>query len=69
MLREKLGQKIREARLAADLTQEELGFAAEISRNYVSLLELGESSPTVDILVQICKVLGVSAGEMLREVE
>ena len=51
-----LGNELRKARLAAGLTQEELAFKADISRNYVSLLELGEKSPTVQVLLRICKV-------------
>ncbi len=45
-----LGEELRAARLAANLTQEELADEAGISRNYVSLLELNRKSPTVDVL-------------------
>jgi transcriptional regulator with XRE-family HTH domain len=51
------------------LTQEELAFKADISRNYVSLLELGEKSPTVQILLRICKALGVRASTIIARVE
>lgn len=64
-----LGEEIRKARRKAQLTQEELAFEAGISRNYVSLLELNEKSPTVDVLLRICRALGVSAAGMIRKIE
>jgi transcriptional regulator with XRE-family HTH domain len=64
-----LGEELRKSRLAAGLTQEELAFKADISRNYVSLLELGEKSPTVQILLRICKALGVRASTIIARVE
>jgi transcriptional regulator with XRE-family HTH domain len=64
-----LGDEIRNARKAARLTQEELAFRARVSRNYVSLLELGEKSPTVDTLMRICDAMGTRASELLAAVE
>jgi transcriptional regulator with XRE-family HTH domain len=64
-----LGDELRKARIAAGLTQEELGFKADISRNYVSLLERGEKSPTVQILQRICKALGVRASTIIARIE
>jgi transcriptional regulator with XRE-family HTH domain len=64
-----LGKELRKARLAAGLTQEELAFKADISRNYVSLLELGEKSPTVQVLLRICKALGVRASALIARIE
>lgn len=64
-----LGEELRKARIAAGLTQEELAFKADISRNYVSLLELGEKSPTVQVLLRICKALNVRASAVIARVE
>lgn len=64
-----LGEEIRKARLQAHLTQEELAFRAGVSRQYVSLLELGQKSPTVDVLIRLCKAMGASAGEIVGRVE
>jgi transcriptional regulator with XRE-family HTH domain len=64
-----LGKELRKARLAAGLTQEELAFKADISRNYVSLLELDEKSPTVQVLMRICKALGVKASAIIARIE
>ena len=64
-----LGEQIRKARLKAGLTQEELAFEAGVSRQYVSLLELNEKSPTVDTLIRLCQAMGASAGQMVSRVE
>ena len=64
-----LGEEIRKARTKAGLTQEELAYEAGISRNYVSLLELNQKSPTVDVLLRLCGAMGISAGAMIKRVE
>lgn len=64
-----LGDELRKARIASGLTQEELAFRAEISRNYVSLLELGDKSPTVQTLLRICRALGIKASTIIARVE
>ena len=64
-----LGDEIRKARLAAKLTQEQLAFEAEISRNYVSLLELNQKSPTVDVLLRIARAVGVRASALIAAIE
>jgi transcriptional regulator with XRE-family HTH domain len=64
-----LGEEIRKARLGTGLTQETLAFKAGLSRQYVSLLELNEKSPTVDTLIRLCRAMGVSAGKIVARVE
>jgi len=64
-----LGDEIRNARLAKELSQEKLAFKAGISRNYVSLLELDEKSPTVDVLLRIARALGVRASDLIEAIE
>ena len=64
-----LGEQLRAARLEAEWSQEKLAEEAGISRNYVSLLELNRKSPTLDVLLAICGALGVSAADIVAEVE
>jgi transcriptional regulator with XRE-family HTH domain len=64
-----LGDELRKARLGAGLTQEELAFRADVSRNYISLLERGEKSPTVQLLLRLCKALGVKASTIVSRIE
>jgi len=64
-----LGELLRKSRVQAGLTQEQLGYKARISRNYVSLLEKDEKSPTLNTLFKLCKALGVSASSLIAKIE
>jgi transcriptional regulator with XRE-family HTH domain len=64
-----LGSELRKARQRAGLTQEELAFRADVSRNYVSMLELDQKSPTVQTLMKLADALGVKASQLLARVE
>jgi transcriptional regulator with XRE-family HTH domain len=62
-----LGEELRRVRMRAGLSQEDLAFKADISRNYVSLLERDEKSPTVQTLFRICRALGVRASKLMAK--
>lgn len=64
-----LGQLIRKHREAKDLSQEELSFEAEIHRTYVSQLERGLQSPTIEVLRRICSALDIKTSALLAELE
>ena len=64
-----LGHELRQARHEAGFTQEQLAFAAEVDRTYISQLENDHKSPTVDILFRLCDSLGVTASGLLIRVE
>lgn len=64
-----LGDELRKSREEAKMTQEELSFAAEIDRTYVSQLERNLKSPTVDVLFRICAALKIPASEFIARVE
>jgi transcriptional regulator with XRE-family HTH domain len=64
-----LGKIIRQHRLTGELSQEALAFAAGLNRNYISLVELGSSSPTVESLTKIATALHTSASSLLAEAE
>lgn len=53
----------------AGITQEELAFRAKLSRNYISLLELNEKSPTFDTLTAICQAIGIRVSVLVARVE
>ncbi len=64
-----LGDALRRARKAAKLSQEEVALEAKVDRAYLSELENGHKSPSVDILFRICPVLGIAASEIIAQVE
>ncbi|MEX3968195.1 helix-turn-helix domain-containing protein [Paraburkholderia sp. EG286B] len=66
---EVFGAVLREYRLRAELTQEQLAFEADIQRKYVSMLELGQHQPTLTTLFALAAALKCSPSELLAEVE
>ena len=63
------GKVLRELRLGAGLTQEQLGFEADLRRTYISILELGQQQPTLTTILKLAKPLGRSAKEIVGLVE
>lgn len=63
------GKVIRELRLDAGLTQEQLGLEAGLRRTFVSLLELGQQQPSITTLFKIATALGVTPSEIVRRIE
>jgi transcriptional regulator with XRE-family HTH domain len=63
------GKVIREMRLDAGLTQEQLGLEAGLRRTFVSLLELGQQQPSLTTLFKIAHALGVQPSEIVRRTE
>lgn len=63
-----LGKRIRETRRNKKVTQERLAELAGISVVYVSELERGLKSPSIDVFSQIASALDVSADYLLRDV-
>jgi transcriptional regulator with XRE-family HTH domain len=60
-----LGRNVRAARLARDLSQEQLAFEAEMKRSYLSDLERGTRNPSVRALGRLAKALGVEPADLL----
>jgi transcriptional regulator with XRE-family HTH domain len=63
------GRVLRRLRLEAGLTQEQLGFEAELRRTYVSILELGQQQPSLVTILKLAHALKVSAQELVGMVE
>ncbi|WP_081332225.1 helix-turn-helix domain-containing protein [Burkholderia cepacia] len=63
------GLTLRTLRTSQNLTQETLAFAVNLDRTYISLLEQGRRSPTLDTVAALCRGLGFSIAEFLSIVE
>ncbi len=63
------GQVLRRLRKQAVLTQEQLGFEAELERNYISMLERGERQPTLSTLMKLAPPLKCTASQLVALVE
>ena len=53
-----LGKRIRELRLANQLTQDELAARSDLSAAFISLLESNKSSVSIEYLTKVLTVLG-----------
>lgn len=62
-----VGWNVRRLRVAKGITIEELADRARASAWYVSHLERGQINPTLDMLEQVAKPLGVKLVELLAE--
>ncbi len=51
------------------MTQEQVGFEADLRRTFISVLELGQQQPTLTTIIKISKVFGISPSELLKEAE
>lgn len=59
------GRNLALCRERAGLSQEELGYRAQVHRTEVSLLERGARTPRADTIVRLAGSLPVSVGELL----
>lgn len=64
-----LGQALRKQRKKEGLSQEQLALRCNLDRTYVSILELGNSSPTFDTLLSLCRGLGIKLSQFATEIE
>ncbi|NBV01085.1 MAG: XRE family transcriptional regulator [Burkholderiaceae bacterium] len=63
------GRIIRNLRKAANLSQEELAFEADLQRNYISLIELGKNLPTIHVILKIGNALNIPAHRIVKMLE
>ncbi len=66
-IRKKLGERIRELRKSAGITQEELGEKAELSYKFIGELERGQVNVSLDSIVRIVGALGVKIGDLFSK--
>jgi ribosome-binding protein aMBF1 (putative translation factor) len=61
-----LGLAVRGLRGQQGLSQEELGYRADLHRNYVGAIERGEINPTFRVLLKLERGLGVPLAEIME---
>lgn len=63
------GIAIRQIRHSHEITQDELAYRANLDRTYISLLELGTNSPSLDTIFSLCAALNVEFKALAALVE
>lgn len=61
-----IGRKIAQERVRQKLTQEDLAGMAEIDRSFLSYIENGRKNFSVEMLLKITKVLGISPSRLFE---
>jgi len=62
-----IGNKIRELRIANDLTLQELASRSELTKGFLSQLERNLTSPSISTLEDILEALGTNLSEFFRD--
>jgi len=65
----RFGEVLRELRLKRGLSQEELAFESDLNRQFISLLELGQRSPSLQTVYKVADGLGLLGSELLAAME
>lgn len=63
------GMVLRKFRLAAGLSQEQLGLESGVQRNFISLIETGQNQPTITTIFKLANALEVKASTLVAAAE
>lgn len=64
-----LGSRLRELRIAADMSQESLAIDAEVDRTYISQFERGVANPSLITLANLCYALDIDLSELFAPIK
>ena len=59
--------RLKAARAALDLTQQDLADRVSVSRQTINAIELGDYNPTIRLCLSICKALGKRLDDLFWE--
>lgn len=65
--RRAIGDRIRAARLHANLTQERLAMSINLDRSSLNRIEQGHAAPLLDTLIRIADAIGVPLSDLVRD--
>lgn len=59
--------RLKAARAAMDISQQELAQAVSVSRQTINAIEKGDYNPTINLCIAICKALNKTLDELFWE--
>ena len=59
--------KMKSARAALDMSQQDLAIAVKVSRQTINAIEKGDYNPTIKLCRDICKTLGKTLDDLFWE--
>ncbi len=63
------GKVLRRLRIELGLSQEALALSADLQRNYISLMELGQNQPTITTIFKLANALNIKPSKLMDLVE
>lgn len=63
------GKVLRRLRIERGLSQEALALSADLQRNYISLMELGQNQPTITTIFKLASALSIKPSKLMDLVE
>ena len=63
------GQVLRRCRIAAGLSQEQLGLESGVQRTVISLIETGQNQPTITTIFKLARALDIQRSEQAADTE
>ena len=61
------GLRLRQERCARRLTQDDLSKKADVSGDYISLIERGRANPTIDTMIALAEALNLEAWNLVAQ--
>ncbi len=61
--------RLKSARAALDMSQQQLADAVSVSRQTINAIEKGDYNPTIKLCIAICKVVGRTLDDLFWESE
>jgi putative transcriptional regulator len=61
--------RLKAARAGLDMSQDDLAKAVGVSRQTISSIEKGDYNPTINLCINICKVLNKTLDDLFWETE
>jgi len=66
-IKQKIGKKLKELRLAKGFSQEKLALDADLDRTYIPSIEKGERNISITVLEKLAKALNISIKDFFDE--
>jgi transcriptional regulator with XRE-family HTH domain len=65
-IKEKIGKRLRELRIAKGLSQEKFAFECELDRTYIASIEQGLRNVSIANIEKIAKAFGITVSEFFN---
>jgi len=61
--------KLKEVRLNRGISQEDLAYMCGLNRNYIGIIEKGQTNISLKVFMKLCKGLNENPADILKEVD